>query len=150
MRTAPSSLIVAALTFFAWTGARAQEPKPAKDAPKKAEKGEKAEAGKADPSGTWTWTMTTPNGQSFERKVTLKLAGDKLTGTSSGRGGETPIEEGAFKNGEVSFTLTREREGQKFVSKFKGKVEGDTIKGTTVMNRGDGERSMPWEAKRAK
>src|SRR5205823_2538924 len=50
-----------------------------------------AEDKKADPNGTWTWTMPGRNGGP-ERKMTLKLKteGDKLTGTLSapGRGGQ--------------------------------------------------------------
>jgi hypothetical protein len=34
------------------------------------------------------------------------------------------------------------------VSKFQGKVEGDAVKGTMTMDRGDGAQSRPWEAKR--
>jgi hypothetical protein len=119
---------------------------------KKEEPAKKATAApaKGDPSGTWTWTFSAPNGQSFEQTATLKVAGDKLSGTVAGRRGETPITEGTFKDGKITFAVVRERDGRKMTSKFEGKVEGDAIKGTTTMNRGDGERSLPWEAKRAK
>jgi hypothetical protein len=107
-----------------------------------------AKAGKADPSGTWTWTVNTPNGQSFESTATFKREGDKVTGTVSGRRGDTAISDGQFKDGTLTFTVMREREGRKMVSKFTGKVDGNAIKGTMTMDRGDGAQSRPWEAKR--
>src|SRR5437762_11474210 len=72
---------------------------------------------KAD--GTWTWTVPGRNGGA-DRKSTLKLKseGDKLTGKVSapGRGGqtsETEIADGKVSGDEVSFTVTREFNGNK-------------------------------------
>ena len=45
-------------------------------------------------------------------------------------GQETAIEDGKYKDGEVSFKVTRERMGNKFTIKYTGKVSGETIKGT--------------------
>jgi hypothetical protein len=117
------------------------------DDAKAKEPAKKAAAAKADPTGTWTWTNNTPNG-TFESTGAFKLAGDKVTGTITGRRGDTPIADGQFKNGTLTFTVTRERDGKKMTSKFEGKIEGDAIKGTMTMNRGDGEQKRPWEAKR--
>jgi hypothetical protein len=117
----------------------------------KADKKEPAKAkaaGKGDPTGTWTWSFAAPNGQSFEQTATLKVAGDKVSGTVTGRRGDAPISEGTFKDGQVTFAVVRERDGRKMTAKYTGKVEGDAIKGTSTMNRGDGERTVPWEAKR--
>lgn len=101
---------------------------------------------KANPTGTWKWTAGQNN-----REVTLKLKldGDKLTGSMPGRGGrETKIEDATFKDGEVSFKITRKNnQGQETVTTYTGKVEGDTIKGK--IKRGDNE-PRDWEAKRAK
>ena len=107
---------------------------------------------KANPNGTWKWTPTAggggKGGTPREQSVKLKLDGDKLTGTMPGRNNaETNIEEGTFKNGEVTFKITRERGGNKTVMTYKGKIEGDTLKGT--IDRGQGE-PMKWEAKRSK
>ena len=88
-----------------------------------------------DPTGTWKWTATF-NDQTREMKLTLKLEGDKLTGSVPGRDNkETAIENGTFKDGEVSFTITRERNGNKFTSKYNGKLSGDTIKGKIESER---------------
>ncbi len=121
-------------------------------------------------TGTWSWTQqgrggANANANATPRKSTLKLKadGDKLTGTLSqpGRGGqggggagaapaETEISDGKIKGDEVSFSVKREFNGNAFVTKYSGKVEGDTIKGKVEMpgrNGGD-PISRDWEAKR--
>jgi hypothetical protein len=106
---------------------------------------------KADPSGTWKWTVTAQNGQTREMTLKLKLDGDKLTGAMLGRNNqETKIDDGKYKDGEISFSITRERMGQKFTTKYKGKLSKDTIKGKTEVERDGQTQSRDWEAKRAK
>src|SRR5262245_45035576 len=80
------------------------------------------------PTGTWKWTTTTNNGQTRETTLKLKLDGDKLTGTVTVGNNDVPIEEATYKDGEVSFKVTRDRNGQKVVTKYTGKLDGDTIK----------------------
>ena len=63
---------------------------------------------------------------------------------------EVAISDGAFKDDKVSFTVTRERNGQKFTQKYTGTVSGDTIKGKIESERGGQSRSVDWEAKRQK
>ena len=106
----------------------------------------------ADPSGTWKWSFTNQQGQTFETTLKLKREGDKLTGTVTGRENkEIAIENGQYKDGEVSFQVTRERDGQKFMIKYQGKVTDDTMKGKSEFQTSNGEtRSRDWEAKRAK
>jgi|SRR6185295_19781987 len=100
----------------------------------------------ASPAGKWKWSVER-NGETFESKLELKLEGDKLTGTFTGRDGkETPIAEASFKDGEVKFQITRERDGQSFVMKYAGKLSGDTITGKIET----GERSRDWKAERVK
>lgn len=131
-----------------------------------------AQAADSKVTGTWTWTQQGGRGggqggnaNATPRKSTLKLKadGDKLTGTLSqpafGRGGqggaapaprETEISDGKIKGDEISFTVKRENNGNQFVTKYNGKLEGDTIKGKIEMpgrNGGD-PVSRDWEAKR--
>jgi hypothetical protein len=104
----------------------------------------------ADPTGTWKWSVEV-GGQTRETTLKLKLEGDKLTGAVVGRNNqETAIEDGKFKDGEVSFKVTRERMGQKFTTKYSGKLSGDTIKGKTEFERDGQVQSRDWEAKKAK
>lgn len=104
----------------------------------------------ADPTGTWKWSVTF-NDQTRELTLKLKLEGDKLSGVMLGRDNqETPIEDASFKDDEVAFAVTRERNGQKFTIKYKGKVSGDTIKGKSEFERNGEKQSRDWEAKREK
>jgi hypothetical protein len=104
---------------------------------------------KANPTGTWKWSVNI-NGQEREMTLKLKADGDKLTGAMVRGDQETKIDEGTFKGGEVSFTVTRERNGQKRTMKYSGKVVGDTIKGKVEFERDGQQQSRDWEAKRAK
>jgi hypothetical protein len=106
---------------------------------------------KADPTGTWKWSVTAQGGQTRETTLKLKLDGGKLTGAIVGRNNqETAIEDASFKDGTVSFKVTRERNNQKFTTKYSGKLTGDTIKGKTEAEAGGQTRMRDWEAKRAK
>ena len=117
-----------------------------------------AEAKAADKStdvaGTWTWTMKGRQGGP-DRKMTLKLKteGDKVTGklNSPGRDGqdrETEIKDGKLKGDEISFTVSREMNGNTIVTKYNGKVSADTIKGKMEFERNGEPVSRDWEAKR--
>lgn len=108
----------------------------------------RAEDKKADLNGTWKSSSTNQNGQVRESVFKLKVEGDKLTGTVSGRNNDTAIEEGKVKDGEFSFQVTREANGNKLVTKYTGKVSGDTITGKTESERDGQTRSRDWEAKR--
>lgn len=103
----------------------------------------------ADASGTWKWSFTTQNGDTITSTAKLKQEGNKLTGTYVGRGGtETQIEEGAIKDDQVSFKITRERDGQKFTLKYRGKLAGNSIVGKMDFERDGETTSRDWEAKR--
>jgi hypothetical protein len=103
-----------------------------------------------DPSGTWKWSVTF-NDQTREQTLKLKLEGDKLTGSMVGRNNtETAIEEASFKDNVVSFKVTRERNGQKFTTKYSGTVSGDEIKGKSESERNGQVNSRDWVAKRQK
>ena len=105
---------------------------------------------KPNPTGTWKWTVEF-GGNTREVTLKLKLDGDKLTGAMVGQNGqETAIEDGQFKDGEVSFKVTRERQGNKITTKYTGKVSGDTIKGKIESERNGQPQSRDWEAKRSK
>jgi hypothetical protein len=115
----------------------------------------RAEDKKVDPTGTWTWTTPGRNGGP-DRKSTLKLKldGEKLTGTvtSPGRQGgqatDTAIEDSKLKGDEISFKVTREFNGNKFIAKYNGKVGADSIKGKIETDRNGETQSRDWEAKR--
>jgi hypothetical protein len=102
---------------------------------------------KPNPTGTWKWTVKFGD-QTREMTLKLKLDGDTLTGAMLGRDGkETPIQDATYKDGEVSFKVVRERNGNKMTSTYTGKVSADTIKGKATFGN---NQSRDWEAKRAK
>ncbi len=108
----------------------------------------------ADATGTWAWTQKTKKGKEIENTLTLKVEGEKLTGELA-RGPQqrsAEISNGTIKGDQVSFEVTTERNGNAQTTKFAGKVDGDTIKGTQTGSRKDGGqgRTQDWEAKRSK
>jgi hypothetical protein len=110
----------------------------------------KADAKKGDPTGTWKWEVDR-QGQKVAMTLTLKLDGDKLTGEMPGRqGAATKIEDGKFKDGEVSFTVTRMMGDNKIVTKYTGKVDGDVLKLTAETERNGEKTKREIEAKREK
>ena len=107
-----------------------------------------AEEKKADPTGTWTWTVTGRDGTPRTVTAKLKMDDGKLTGTVSGRQSDTAIENGKLAGEDISFQVTREFNGNKFVQKFSGKISGDAIKGKIESERDGETRSIDWNAKR--
>lgn len=116
-----------------------------------------AMASEASPAGVWKWRVQgRQGGQGFEQTVRLYYEAGKLTGIMPGRDAgqfsvpDTPIADASFKNGTVRFSITREFNGQKFTTKYEGKVEGDTIIGT--FERVDVGGKLPpksdWNARR--
>ena len=134
-----------------------------------------SQAADSKASGTWSWTQQRGgraggqggNANATPRKTTLvlKADGEKLTGTLTqpmgGRGGgggggaaaaPAPVEisDGKVKGDEISFSVKREFNGNAFVTKYTGKVEGDKITGKMELparNGGD-PRSVDWNATR--
>ena len=107
------------------------------------------DAKKADPTGTWTWTMPGRDGGEG-REVTMKITkeGDKLAGTISGRQNETKLQNVKLEGEELSFDYTRETQNGSFSQKYKGKVAGDTITGKITSERDGQTRERDWTAKR--
>jgi hypothetical protein len=104
---------------------------------------------KPNPTGTWKWSVTR-NNETRETTLKLKLDGDKLTGTITGRDNkDSPIDDATYKDGTVSFKVTREFNGQKRTMSYSGKVSGDTITGKIEFERDGQAQSRDWEAKRA-
>jgi hypothetical protein len=115
-----------------------------------------AEDKAASATGTWSWTVQGRDGGA-ERKMTLALTqdGEKLTGklSSPGRDGgaarETEIADGSVKGADVSFTVTREFNGNKMTSKYTGKLTADAITGKVESKDREGnDRSRDWTAKK--
>lgn len=117
-----------------------------------------AQRAKTGVEGIWRWTNSFfagfgggggRGGRGFETRVELEQEGEKVTGKTVSRfGPPTPVRNGSLTNGVVSFEIERAFGDAKFVTKFRGKQTGDTIKGTMEFENGDDLREGEWEAKR--
>jgi hypothetical protein len=99
--------------------------------------------------GTWKWSGGFGG---FRSQSTLKLKqdGQKVSGKyTGGRGGDVDIKNGKFKDGEISFEVERDRDGEKSVSRYHGKLYGDKIVGKMELNFFGQPRTNDWEAIRA-
>lgn len=85
--------------------------------------------------GKWEFTRETPQGT---RTSTLTIKPD-MTGAYTMRDNETPVSNLKVNGDEVSFTITRTFNDREFKMEFKGKVEGDTLKGAFITDRGERE-----------
>lgn len=110
---------------------------------------------KVDPSGTYVWTMPGRNGGADRtNSLTLKLDGDKLTGKllAPGRGGAEPtpveIKDAKLDGSNITFSVTREFNGNSFTNKYAGKVTDGAISGKVEFNRNGETQSRDWEAKK--
>lgn len=117
-----------------------------------------AHAAAASPAGSWKWTQAgRGGGPGVERTLKLDLKDGKLTGTLLGwQAGEmqipdTAISAASFKDGAIAFSVELTFGENKFVVKYAGKLEGDTIKGLVErpgFNGGEVTKT-DWLAKRA-
>lgn len=108
----------------------------------------------ANVAGTWEITMAPPaggggsgqgggggqgGGAPQPQTLTLKQDGAKLSGSMSGRGGDTPID-GSVSGNTVTFTITRAgRDGNSMTITYTATVSGDSMTGKASGGRGDRE-----------
>jgi hypothetical protein len=103
----------------------------------------------ADPTGTWKWTTRSPNG-GIETSLKLESQDGKLVGAYSNQFGDTAISNASFQDDVIAFDVVRSFGGNKYVVKYHGKLEGDTIKGTIEAPGHDGGKALKldWNATR--
>jgi hypothetical protein len=103
----------------------------------------------ADMNGKWVAQVPGRDGQTREMTFNFKVEADKLTGTISGRQGDTPFSDGKINGDDISFTVTANYGGNEVKLLFKGKVAGDEIKFTRTREGGD-QPGQEFTAKRVK
>ena len=82
----------------------------------------------ADIDGKWVAEVQGQKGPQTQT-LTLKAAGDKLTGTlDAGRGGPAEISEGMMHGTDVMFKVVREFNGMKVEQNFKGTMAAGELK----------------------
>ena len=103
----------------------------------------------ADVNGKWVAQVPGRDGQTRETTFNFKVEGDKLTGTVSGRQGDTPFSDGKINGDDISFTVTANFGGNEVKLLYKGKIAGDEIKFTRTRDGGT-QPGQEFTAKRAK
>ena len=103
----------------------------------------------ADPTGTWKWSTSSPNGE-IPTTLKLELKNGKIAGAYSNQYGDTAISNASLQDDMITFDVVRDLGGKKYVVKYHGKIEGDTIKGTIEAPGHDGGAALKldWNAKR--
>lgn len=87
----------------------------------------------ADVSGKWKAQYQSPDGQQRESTFTFQVSGETLTGVvSSPVLGDAKIEDGKVSGDTLTFSVTREFNGEKFKLRYDGKAAGDEIKFTVT------------------
>ncbi len=102
----------------------------------------------ADATGKWSAEVPGRGGQTRQITMNLKADGAKLTGTLGGPQGDTEITNGKVDGDTISFTVTREFQGNSVKLNYTGKVSGDEIKFKQEREGGEG-RSQEFTAKRS-
>jgi hypothetical protein len=105
----------------------------------------------ADVSGTWEMSSPGRNGQMMTRDITIVQDGNKIKVTMPGRPGPngepgTPIVgEGTIEGNAIEWTVVMQRpDGQEMKMVYKGTVDGNTMKGTTMRM----DQEVEWTAKK--
>jgi hypothetical protein len=96
-------------------------------------------------SGDWEISLNTPIGPA-QSKASLKQEGENISGKIKTRFGEFPIS-GTLKGADVTLKYTISADGNQLIVTLKGKVDGDTMKGSADFeSAGTGD----WTAEKVK
>jgi hypothetical protein len=104
-----------------------------------------------DPAGSWEIRFNRPGRPPSVSVLKLEKVGDKFVGALTTEQGQTvPIKDAQWKDGELSFRVTFERQGQEINLAYKGKVTGDAVQGQVSLNVLGQNRSFDFEGNRKK
>lgn len=109
-------------------------------------------AADANATGKWNWTVKFGDNEVMQ-SVELKQDGEKLTGTFTGRNNsKSEVKDGKIdKDGNLSFYVTREINGEEIKINYKGKLkDADHIEGKASLNIGGEDRTFDWDPVKAK
>jgi hypothetical protein len=99
-----------------------------------------------DVSGTWEMSSPGRDGAMMTRDITIVQEGNKIKVTMPGRPGSDPITgEGTLEGNAIEWKIVRiGRDGQEMTMTYKGTVDGNTMKGTTMRM----DQEVEWTAKK--
>jgi hypothetical protein len=100
--------------------------------------------------GTWRWDFVMPDSSIARPTLRVKTENDgKLTGTARFRSGSsTSVKNFKLAGDQVSFDVERERDDEKFVTHYRGTLQGDKITGNITTKWTGDEQSYDWLAVR--
>ena len=106
--------------------------------------------GDAKVAGKWDVEVATDDGQTLKSSVKIATEGDKVSGTmTTPDGKEVKIEDAKLAGDELSFKINVDFEGSALIAKFKGKIDGDKIKGQVDYDLGGQAGTLDFSAKKA-
>jgi len=85
-----------------------------------------------DPSGTWSLTIQSPQGE-INAQLTLARDGEQISGTLSSHMGNVAVKSGRMNGNQIRLTATIDAGGQSVDATLTGTIEGDSIRGSIVM-----------------
>ncbi len=98
-----------------------------------------------DVTGTWDVSVTSQEGTAHPT-IALRQNGEKITGTYSGKMGDSPLE-GSLKGSDIRLTFTLKFQDVSYTVTYTGTVTENAMQGTARFgNAGTGD----WSAKRRK
>lgn len=98
--------------------------------------------------GKWLLSVTGRDGNKRESTLEITSGGGQLKGHYTSPRGEREAKSVQFKDGELSFEISGESDRGSFRIVAKGKVSGDSIKGSVDYEFGDQKRSSEFEGHR--
>jgi hypothetical protein len=105
----------------------------------------------ADISGVWILSTPGRDGQMMEREITIAQTGKAIKVTLPGRPnqdgtpGQPVVAEGTLEGNAIQWTIVMTRpDGQEVKMEYKGTVDGNTMKGTTMRR----DQEVEWTAKK--
>jgi hypothetical protein len=100
----------------------------------------------AHAAGRWSWRMPV-DGALVEAEVALEQTFQMLRGTARANGVAARLEHATLRGDEISLRIAAHINGREFAQDLKGRVSGDTIRGTARVAAGEAE--VAWQATRA-
>lgn len=103
----------------------------------------------ADISGTWQWSLPSPN-DFWQKDLILQQDFQDIAGRVGFQGRQFRMREPRLIGNQLSFRLRYNDEGQDVALRFNGHAHEDTIEGTVDIQGGPREGTHKWTAKRIK
>lgn len=99
-------------------------------------------------AGTWSITISGPNGETFETTANIQQDGNDISGDYSGPAGDAKITDAELNGKTLTFSVVRDQGGQSVVMKYAGIVDGDAMSGEIDFDYNGEEYTLDFVAKR--